>query len=202
MRVAERELKVKMLLHICCAPCSTATVEAWRLDAVELTGVFFNPNIHPFAEHERRYQTLLAYAGTIGLPLIGEPRYDIKAWLSQVQGKEEKGIRCRVCIAERLRHTAELAAAGGFEAFSTTLAISPYQDHEIIREEGERAAARSGSKFIYRDLRPSYRRSRELSRQAELYRQNYCGCIFSELEAALARAARREAKKSTPDANG
>ncbi|MCL5883125.1 MAG: epoxyqueuosine reductase QueH [Actinobacteria bacterium] len=187
-----------MLLHICCAPCSTATVEAWRLDAVELTGVFFNPNIHPFAEHERRYQTLLAYAGTIGLPLIGEPRYDIKAWLSQVQGKEEKGIRCRVCIAERLRHTAELAAAGGFEAFSTTLSISPFQDHEIIQEEGERAAARAGSKFIYRDLRPGYRRSCELSREAGLYRQRYCGCIFSEEESALERqqrAARRSALK-------
>lgn len=173
-----------MLLHICCAPCSTATVEAWRAEAVDLTGVFFNPNIHPFSEHQRRYDTLLEYAGRIGLPLIGEPLYDITGWLRQVQGKEEKGARCRICISQRLRHTAELAAAAGLEAFSTTLLISPWQEHEIIREEGESAAAEFGIEFRYRDLRPEYRRSTGLSREAGLYRQRYCGCIYSEAEAA------------------
>ncbi|MHB9111254.1 MAG: epoxyqueuosine reductase QueH [Thermoleophilia bacterium] len=187
---------MKTLLHICCAPCSTATVEAWRADAVELTGVFFNPNIHPFIEHQRRYDTLLDHAGRIGLPLIGEPLYDITGWLRQVQGKEEKGGRCRVCISQRLRHTAELGATAGFGAFSTTLLISPWQEHGIIREEGERAASEFGIEFRYRDLRPEYRRSAELSREAGLYRQKYCGCIYSEAEAAQEReASRRPAVK-------
>jgi predicted adenine nucleotide alpha hydrolase (AANH) superfamily ATPase len=154
------------------------------LQPVELTGVFFNPNIHPYAEHRRRHDTLLGYANRIGLPLIGEPRYDITAWLRQVHGKEEKGVRCRICIHERLRYTAELATTAGFDAFSTTLLVSPYQEHEIIREEGERAAADHGVEFSYLDLRPRYRRSIELSREAELYRQRYCGCIYSEAEAA------------------
>ena len=78
---------MNLLLHICCAPCSTATIEAWRLEAVELTGVLFNPNIHPFAEHQRRYDTLLAYASKTDLPLIGEPVYDVTAWLRQVHGQ-------------------------------------------------------------------------------------------------------------------
>jgi len=178
---------MKMLLHTCCAPCSTVTIEAWRMEAVELTGVFFNPNIHPFAEHQRRHDTLLAYASKIDLPLIGEPLHDITGWLRQVHGHEEKGVRCRICITQRLRYTAELAAAARFDAFSTTLLISPWQEHEIIREEGELAAADFGVEFRYRDLRPEYRRSTELSREAELYRQKYCGCIYSEAEAAESR---------------
>ncbi len=178
---------MKMLLHICCAPCSTATVEAWRLDTVELTGIYFNPNIHPYAEHRRRYETLLDYAGTIDLPLIGVPHYDVTAWLCEVHGQEQKGVRCRICIRGRLRHTAEIAAAGGFEAFSTTLLVSPYQEHEIIREEGDLAASEFGVDFRYRDLRPAYRRSIDLSREEGLYRQKYCGCIFSEEEAARER---------------
>jgi len=187
--------KVKILLHICCAPCSTATVEALRREPHELMGVFFNPNIHPFAEHWRRHDTLLAYAGEIGLPLIGEPVYDVAAWLRQVHGREEKGARCRVCIGQRLDYTAQLAAAQEFEAFSTTLLISPYQEHEIIIEEGTRAATRHGVEFHYRDLRPEYRRSIELSREAGLYRQKYCGCIYSEAEAELERRQRKQKQK-------
>lgn len=184
-----------MLLHICCAPCSTATIESWRMEAVELTGVFFNPNIHPFAEHERRHGTMITYAGSIGLPLTGEPLYDITGWLRQVHGQEEKGMRCRICIAQRLRYTAELAAAAHFDVFSTTLLISPWQEHETIRQEGERAAAEFGIEFRYRDLRSEYRRSISLSREAGLYRQQYCGCIYSEAEAAQEREAARRKKR-------
>lgn len=182
---------MKLLLHVCCAPCSTATVASWREEGFDLTGAFFNPNIHPFSEHERRRETLLGYSGDIGLPLIGEPEYDVRAWLAMVRGREEKGERCRLCIGQRLTRTAELAAAGGFGSFSTTLLVSPYQDHDIIREEGKHAAAAAGIGFLYRDLRPRYRDSVTLSRAAGLYRQNYCGCIFSEEEAARERRQRR-----------
>ncbi len=178
---------MKLLLHICCAPCATASVESWQLEGVDVTGTFFNPNIQPYSEHQRRYDTLLAYASKLGLPLVGEPEYDVIDWLKQVTGKEEKGVRCRVCIAQRLRQTAALAAAGGFEAFSTSLLVSPWQEHEIVLEEGNAAASESGVEFAYRDLRPRYRRSIELSREAGLYRQRYCGCIYSEYEAAIER---------------
>lgn len=185
-----------MLLHICCAPCSTATVESWRLEGADITGAFFNPNIHPFSEHRRRHDTLLAYAGEIGLPLAGEPLYDVAGWLKRVAGSEEKGKRCRICISQRLLYTAALAARGSFDTFSTTLLISPYQEHEIIMEEGLRAEGLTGVEFAYLDLRPQYRRSREMSQAADLYRQNYCGCIFSEGEAALARSRKLKSKKA------
>lgn len=182
---------MKLLLHICCGPCSTASVASWRGEGFGVTGTFFNPNIHPFSEHERRRETLATYAADIGLPLVGEPIYDVRSWLAMVQGQEEKGERCRLCIRQRLRHTAALAAAGGFNTFSTTLLISPYQEHDLIRAEGEQAAADAGIGFRYRDLRPRYRESIEMSRKAGLYRQDYCGCVFSEEEAARERAARR-----------
>ncbi|MHB0867309.1 MAG: epoxyqueuosine reductase QueH [Thermoleophilia bacterium] len=181
---------MKLLLHICCAPCATATIDSWRGEVSELSGTYFNPNIHPFSEHQRRYETLLAWAGQVGLSLVGEPQYDVAAWLRQVAGNDSKGLRCRICITQRLNYTAALAAARGCDAFSTSLLISPWQDHELIREAGEAAAAGAGVRFAYRDLRSEFRRSRELSAAAGLYRQKYCGCIYSEAEAALARAAR------------
>ncbi|MBE0428880.1 MAG: epoxyqueuosine reductase QueH [Thermoleophilia bacterium] len=183
---------MKLLLHICCAPCATATFDAWRALGTIPEGVFFNPNIHPFSEFQRRRDTLLAYASEIGLRLIGEPVYDVAGWLRMVAGNDEKGRRCRICISGRLRFTADLARSAGFEAFSTTLLISPWQEHEIIREEGEKAAAAAGVEFAYRDLRSEYGRSREMSREAGLYRQKYCGCIYSEAETALER--RRKAR--------
>lgn len=181
---------MKLLLHICCAPCSTATVAAWREAGYGLTGAYFNPNIQPFAEHEQRRETLLAYASASSLPLLGEAEYDIKAWLAMVRGNEGKGDRCRLCISQRMRYTAGLAVSSGFAAFSTTLLVSPYQEHEMVRAAGEQAAADAGIEFAYRDLRPRYRESVTLSREAGLYRQKYCGCIFSEEEAARQRQRR------------
>lgn len=170
-------------------------MEAWRQDGVEVAGTFFNPNIHPYSEHQRRYETLLEYARAIELPLVGEPHYDVKEWLRQVAGSDEHGVRCRICIAQRLRHTARLAAANGFDAFSTSLSISRYQDHDLIIEEGERAGKEYGVRFVYRDLTSHYGRSRELSREAGLFRQNYCGCIYSEEEAAREREERQRQKQ-------
>jgi predicted adenine nucleotide alpha hydrolase (AANH) superfamily ATPase len=179
---------MNLLLHICCAPCLTAVVDAWRLEGVDVSGTFFNPNIQPYSEHKQRYDTLLAYASKIQLPLIGEPGYNVTKWLRMVRDDDERPGRCRLCISQRLFYAAKLAAAAGFDAFSTTLLISPYQEHEIIMEEGQRAGAEAGVEFAYRDFRPQYRRSVELSRQAGLYRQKYCGCIYSEAEAALQRS--------------
>lgn len=186
---------MKLLLHICCGPCSSATVEAWRQEGASVTGTFFNPNIHPYHEHQRRLETLLEYARAIDLPLIGEPRYDVKEWLRQLGGVDEYGARCRICIAGRLEHTAALAAAHGFDAFSTSLSISRYQDQDTIAAAGREAGGKHGAEFLYRDLTGHYHRSLELSREAGLFRQNYCGCIYSEEESARAREERKQRKR-------
>jgi len=178
-------MSMKLLLHICCAPCSTTTVQSWRQEGADVTGTFFNPNIHPFGEHQRRYDTLLGYASKIDLPLMGEPMYDIVAWLRMVTGREQKGERCRLCVAHRMNHVAKLAADAKFDSFSTSLLVSPWQEHEIIIEEGMKAGKAAGVEFAYRDLRPLYRESIKISRSAGLYRQKYCGCIYSEAEAAI-----------------
>lgn len=178
-------MSMNLLLHICCAPCSTVTIQSWRREGFDVTGSYFNPNIQPFSEHRRRYDTLLGYASKIDLPLMGEPMYDIVAWLRMVSGREQKSERCRLCIAHRLSHVAKLAADAKFDSFSTSLLVSPWQEHEIIIEEGRRAGEAAGVEFAYRDLRPLYRESINVSRSAGLYRQKYCGCIFSEEEAAL-----------------
>jgi len=183
---------MKLLLHICCAPCSTAAVQAWRQEGADVTGTFFNPNIHPFTEHRHRYDTLLAYASKIDLPLAGEPMYDIVGWLRMVSGQERKGERCRLCIAHRMNHVAKLAADAGFDAFSTSLLVSPWQEHEIVIEEGKRAGETAGVEFAYRDFRPLYNQSIDISRSMGLYRQKYCGCIYSEAEAALDKTQRRQ----------
>ncbi len=153
-----------------------------------MAGTFFNPNIHPVSEYSRRHETLLAYAGKIGLPLVGGPGYDVAGWLRRIGGIDDRPDRCRICISQRLDRTARLAATFGFNAFSTSLLVSPYQEHEIVRAEGEKAAATAGIEFVYHDLRSRYRRSIELSREAGLYRQKYCGCIYSDAEAAAGRA--------------
>jgi hypothetical protein len=186
-----------ILLHICCAPCATATIDYWRADGEQVAGTFFNPNIHPLEEHDRRYASLLDYARRSEIELVGEPRYDVTRWLRQVTGNEEKGRRCRICIRERMLHTARIAAEGRLQGFSTSLLISPWQDHELIREAGESAARSTGVPFLYRDLRGQYRRSREMSRAAGLYMQKYCGCIFSEEEAARERAARKRSREGS-----
>lgn len=169
-----------LLLHTCCAPCATYTVEYWRENGFEITPFWFNPNIHPFQEHQRRLETLKSFSQAINLPLIIFPDYEMVEFLRQVVGREWD--RCRHCFYLRLSKTAGLAKEKGFNGFSTTLLISPYQKHNLLREIGERVAEEKGIKFLYADLRPGYHRSRVLSRNFALYRQNYCGCIYSEWE--------------------
>ena len=171
---------MRMLLHICCGPCATATVEHWEKQGAELEGLFFNPNIHPLLEYRRRLTGVRDLAAVTGLALQEDLSYDPAAWFAQVGGQGE--ARCRVCIGSRLRRTAEAAAAGGFSAFSTSLAISPWQDHDAIREEGLAAGAEHGVEFHYQDLRPLFGASRRMARDLGLYRQKYCGCLLSEWE--------------------
>jgi predicted adenine nucleotide alpha hydrolase (AANH) superfamily ATPase len=183
---------MNLLLHTCCGPCASATIPLWIGRGVEVTGIFFNPNIHPLLEWRRRLTAAQDVAARTGVEMLQDPEYDPAAWFAAIVragGRNEAETeadthpaRCRRCIGLRLDRAAREAAARGCEAFSTTLSISPYQDHDAVRETGQEAAALHDVEFLYEDLRPLYGESCRLSREWGVYRQKYCGCLISEWE--------------------
>jgi predicted adenine nucleotide alpha hydrolase (AANH) superfamily ATPase len=170
----------KVLVHLCCAHCAAYTVEHWRREGCDVRGLWYNPNIHPFAEHQRRLESTLELARRLDLPLTVIEGYDMPEYFRQVAGHEAE--RCRYCFDLRLLVTAETAREEGCDAFTTTLLISPHQRHDLIRTIGEQAAAASGIEFLYADLRKRYSDSRHITKPLDLYRQQYCGCLYSEFE--------------------
>ncbi|MCL5045517.1 MAG: epoxyqueuosine reductase QueH [Actinobacteria bacterium] len=172
---------MKLLVHTCCGPCAIYPLGALAEGGHAVTGFWYNPNIHPYKEYERRLETLKGMAAARDLPLIGKDSYDLEDFLNRVVGTP-RPEHCRLCYRMRLEEAARTAAEEGFPAFTTSLLISPYQKHETVREEGEAAAARHGVRFFYQDFRPHWREGVALSKEAGLYRQPYCGCIFSEKE--------------------
>lgn len=171
---------MKLLLHICCGPCASATIPHWRGKDASILAFSYNPNIHPLLEYRRRLTGARDVCDLSGAELIVDESYDPAAWFARVSTGEES--RCSRCLGQRLDRSAEEAVAQGCDAFSTTLAISPWQDHEAIQAQGARAAERHGVEFLYEDLRPLYPESRRLSKEWGIYRQKYCGCLVSEWE--------------------
>lgn len=171
---------MSILLHICCGPCATATVGHWRDQGYEVVGFFHNPNIQPLLEYRRRLTGSRDLATRLGFDLLEDQEYDPAAWFELVGSKGAD--RCRACIAQRLDRAAREAADRRCEGFTTSLSISPWQDHDAIEAAGAEAGERHGVEFLYQDLRPLYRESRRLAREWGLYRQKYCGCVLSEWE--------------------
>ncbi len=171
-----------LLLHICCAPCSIASWKTFAEMGYRVRGFFYNPNIHPYREFEKRAKTLWRLAEEEDKTVIRDESYPLEEFLRAVSHREKEGERCEVCYRMRLGETARRAAEEGFGCFSTTLLISPYQQHERVREIGQTIAREHGLEFVYADLRPRFRESMEQARQKGLYRQGYCGCIYSEKE--------------------
>jgi predicted adenine nucleotide alpha hydrolase (AANH) superfamily ATPase len=170
----------RLLLHVCCGPCASGAFPFWLGKTDRVTAFFFNPNIHPFLEYRRRLSGARDVADYADIDLVVDDSYDPEEWFASVS--KGPGSRCERCISLRLDRAAQEAAALGCEAFSTTLSISPWQDHESIRAEGEKAARQHGPRFLYEDLRPLYGDSRRLSLERGIYRQKYCGCLVSECE--------------------
>ena len=170
----------RILLHTCCAPCSIHCVESLRGEGIEPVSFWYNPNIHPFQEYKARRDTLKGYAASIGMELILADDYGLFPFTEAVAG--DLGRRCGRCYAMRLEETARAAAALGYAAFSTTLLVSPYQQHDLLRAEGEAAGEKFGVSFLYRDFRPGFRSGQQRARELGLYMQKYCGCVFSEAE--------------------
>lgn len=170
-------MKKKILLHMCCAPCATAVLENLRADGYEVTGYFYNPSIHPWKEFKRRLDAVKEWAPAVNLPVIYHEEYPLEENIRMLLNSDN---RCFSCFADRMKRTAELASEMGIGLFTSTLSVSPYQNHGLLIEAGESATESLDVQYLYRDFRDSYRRSIELSRCAGMYRQPYCGCVFSE----------------------
>ena len=168
------------LLHICCAPCANQCIEVLRGDHFEVTGYWYNPNIHPFTEYRARRNTLRDYAATIELPMIEQNDYALRPFIREVA--EDIGGRCVKCYEMRLFEAARQAKEGGFDSFTSSLFISPYQNFELMRETAERAASAYDVQFLFRDFRPYFRAGQDKARELGFYMQKYCGCVFSEEE--------------------
>ncbi len=173
-----------LLLHVCCAPCLTVTAPALAREGWSVSCLFYNPNIHPLMERNRRLDALRSYIPSTGLDLTVDEAYPLEENLAMLLSSRP---RCAACYADRLGRTAALAAGRGSPGFSTTLMLSPYVDHDLLRETGEAVSRREGVEFVYHDLRGMYAGSVALSRQAGLYRQSYCGCVMSERDRYAAR---------------
>lgn len=177
-----------LLLHICCGPCGTYPINRLRELGFSVTGFWYNPNIHPLAEHECRRECVAAYAAEVDLPMIWSQGYEMPLYFRQVAGHEERPERCAECYRMRLERTAQVARERGFDAFTTTLLISPYQQQSVIRSIGEGLAEKNGIQFFFENLRRGWGERGRLAREHHLYQQQYCGCVYSEVEAAAAQS--------------
>ena len=177
----------KLLLHVCCAPCSSYCLE-YLSEYFEITVFYFNPNISIKEEYEhrlneeKRYISLKEFKHPVK---ITESRYDPQEFFAAVKGLErepEGGLRCRECFKLRLEESAKKAKELGFDYFTTTLTISPLKNAELLNEIGAQMGVKYGVSWLYSDFKKKegYKRSIELSREYDLYRQNYCGCVFSK----------------------
>jgi len=180
---------MNILLHICCGPCALYPLRTLRDAGHDVTGFFYNHNIHPFQEYSRRLATVREMADKVALPLIVRDDYDLEGFLANVA--PDPGQRCNYCYASRLKAAADEAATGGFEAFSASLLYSRYQRHDEIRRLGEGTGLEHGVAFHYQDFRPGWQEGIRLSKELGLYRQQYCGCIYSEKERYLPKEQRQ-----------
>lgn len=169
---------MRILLHICCAPCAIYPLTELRRLGAEVTGYFYNHNIHPYTEFRLRREALEGYAGQVALPMLWHREYDLEEFLASVAAAPQS--RCGYCYRSRLERTARTAAEQGFDCFSSTLLYSRYQNHEEIRRAAEDAGARYGVTFHYDDYRRGWQEGIDRSKELGLYRQKYCGCIYSE----------------------
>ena len=171
---------MKVLLHICCAVCATSCVERLRQEGHQVYGYFYNPNIQPPGEYFTRLQETEELARKENFPLI-TGNYNVDDWFIHTRGLEkepEGGRRCAKCFAMRLEKTKELAKEKHFSAFTTTLSVSPHKNAQLINEIGQNI---DEGLFLVRDFKKKdgFKRTQEFAQKYNLYRQNYCGCIYS-----------------------
>ena len=172
---------MKLLLHTCCAPCSVYCIDSLRKEEIEPTVYWFNPNIHPYMEYKSRRDCLKEYTNNINVKAIFEENYGLDEFCKNVIGDLQN--RClNYCYKVRLEQTAKYAKEHGYTHFSTTLLVSPYQNHEALIKVANEMAEKYNVEFLYRDFRVGFREGQAKARELGLYMQKYCGCVFSEEE--------------------
>jgi predicted adenine nucleotide alpha hydrolase (AANH) superfamily ATPase len=173
---------VRVLLHICCAPCACYPIKWLKDKGYEIVGLWYNPNIHPCTEFVKRMETVKKLEKLEGIKVIYFENYESEKWLRAVAFREEKNIRCQICYSMRLEMAASVAKRGKFDAFTSTLFYSKYQSRELMVPLAENASKKFGVKFLNVDFREGWREGIDISKEKGLYRQQYCGCIYSEKE--------------------
>lgn len=168
-----------MLLHTCCGPCAVECVEYLKNEGAVADLFFYNPNIHPYLEYKARLESAEKFADIKGLKFLNHKDYCLEEFLDNVDYHK---TRCEDCYKLRLEETAKYASKNGYKSFSTTLLVSPYQNHEKIIELATEAGKKYGIDFYYFDPRENFRKGQQQARELGLYMQKYCGCVFSEYE--------------------
>ena len=182
-RYYEVKLSLKILTHICCAPCFAYPHKKLTEDGHEVTGFFFNPNIHPYTEYRSRLHALQRYSALKPVDVIYRDEYPLEEFIrGQLSAIDNGQKRCEFCFNERLGEAALIAKTKGFNAFTTTLLESKHQPHDMIKRIGNEQGQKHGISFFYEDFRAGWKEGIQISKKMELYRQKYCGCIFSERE--------------------
>lgn len=169
---------MKLLLHACCAPCTIHPLRVLRNDGFEVMGFFYRHNIHPYTECLKRQAALAEYAAQSDFQVIYQEGYEMEEFLRKAAFREAN--RCSQCYHDRLRAAALVARRGRFDGFSSTLLYSKFQKHDTIKSIGEAVGREVGVDFFYRDFRQGWKEGVEVSKQLGMYRQSYCGCIYSE----------------------
>ncbi|MFO0752577.1 MAG: epoxyqueuosine reductase QueH [Thermodesulfovibrionales bacterium] len=171
---------MKLLMHLCCAPCAVHPLRTVRERGIGVTGFWFNPNIHPVTEYRSRLDSLKKLQALWNLDIAYRDEYGLKEYLRAVAGDEEN--RCVYCYTVRLEETARTARELGADAFTTSLLVSPYQKFDTIVQAGKTMQERYSVEFFAEDFRGGFREGRKLAGEMGLYRQKYCGCVYSEME--------------------
>ncbi len=171
----------RILLHMCCGPCSVTVIDRLKQAGFAVTGLFYNPNIHPLTEYIKRREGAAQAASALGIKMIyRDAPNGLQAFLRDVAHRESN--RCFYCYSMRIKHTREIAEHGHFDFFTSTLLYSKYQKHEMIKNVCRDAATGFSVNFHYEDFRDGWQEGIERSKEMGLYRQPYCGCIYSEYE--------------------
>lgn len=174
---------MRILLHCCCGPCTLYPLEVLRGQGLEVEGYFYNPNIHPYKEFLARKESYQSFAHQANLTIHVEENYGLHGFLDKVKNVDtDSAERCQLCYEVRLEATAKKASELAFDGFSTTLLVSPYQNQSLLIQQGEVAAEKYGLRFIGQDFRDGFRTAQGKAKELGLYRQAYCGCIFSEYD--------------------
>jgi len=173
---------VRVLLHVCCAPCACYPIKVLKKKGYEVVGLWYNPNVHPCTEFVKRMEAVKRLEEIEGIKVIYFDAYEPEKWFRAVAFREEKPIRCQVCYSMRLETAASVAKKGRFDAFTSTLFYSKYQKRELMLPLAQNAAQKFGVKFLDVDFREGWKEGIEVSKDYGLYRQQYCGCLYSEKE--------------------